>query len=68
MAKRTKKHSVTAGPIYQDLLVSKFINYLMKDGKKTVAQNIFYHALTILRQRFEMAQANKAFAHLGWEV
>ncbi len=36
---------------YQDPLVSRFINGLMRRGKKSVAQRIFYHALDIIAQR-----------------
>lgn len=33
------------------LLVAKFINNLMWDGKKTVAQRIFYNALDIMKKK-----------------
>jgi len=32
-------------PVYNSILASKFINCLMHDGKKTVAQAVFYDAL-----------------------
>ena len=38
-------------PMYGSLLASKFINTLMYDGKKSVAQNVFYDALEIVRKR-----------------
>lgn len=38
-------------PMYNSLLVSRFINCLMWDGKKTTAQRIFYDALELLRKR-----------------
>ncbi len=38
-------------PVYGSLLASKFINCLMWDGKKTVAQRIFYDALEIIAKR-----------------
>ena len=38
-------------PVYGSLLASKFINTLMHDGKKSVAQNVFYDALEIVKQR-----------------
>ena len=37
--------------IRSDLLASKFINCLMLDGKKTVAQNVFYQALEEISTR-----------------
>ena len=38
-------------PRYNSLLVSKFINCLMHDGKKTTAQGVFYDALDIIKER-----------------
>jgi small subunit ribosomal protein S7 len=36
---------------YNDALVSRFINGLMRRGKKSVAQRIFYEALDLVGQR-----------------
>lgn len=38
-------------PRYDSKLASKFINCLMWDGKKAVAQSVFYDALEVLRKR-----------------
>src|SRR6266516_1667085 len=38
-------------PKYGSLLASKFINTLMHCGTKSVAQNVFYDALDIVKQR-----------------
>ena len=38
-------------PKFGSILASKFINTLMHDGKKSVAQNVFYDALEIVRKR-----------------
>jgi small subunit ribosomal protein S7 len=38
-------------PRHNSLLVSKFINCLMWDGKKTTAQGVFYDALELIKQR-----------------
>ena len=35
-------------PNYNSKLVSKFINCLMLDGKKSVAQRVFYNAIDIV--------------------
>ena len=40
-------------PRYGSLLASKFINCLMYDGKKTVAQRVFYDALEEIQKRGE---------------
>lgn len=38
-------------PIYGSTLATKFINSIMKDGKKATAQQIFYGALQILQEK-----------------
>jgi len=38
-------------PKYRSLLASRFMNCLMHNGKKTVAQRVFYDALEIIRQK-----------------
>jgi small subunit ribosomal protein S7 len=35
-------------PVYASTLVSKFVNQMMWDGKKSVAQQLFYRALKIV--------------------
>jgi small subunit ribosomal protein S7 len=37
--------------VYGSTLAEKFVNSMMWDGKKTVAQNIFYSAMDTLRER-----------------
>ncbi|MEM7180824.1 MAG: 30S ribosomal protein S7 [Spirochaetota bacterium] len=37
--------------VYGDRVVTKFINCLMYDGKKSVAESIFYDALEIIKQK-----------------
>lgn len=36
---------------YHNLTVAKFINYIMRDGKKTVAQKVVYNALALMAER-----------------
>ena len=38
-------------PRYNSVLVSKFINCLMYDGKKLVAQQVFYDAMDLMSQK-----------------
>jgi len=40
-------------PIYNSTLVSKFINNLMWDGKKSLASKIFYDAMNMVAERGE---------------
>jgi len=45
------KREIIPDSKYRDVLVAKFVNRLMLDGKKSVAQNIFYQALDIIGER-----------------
>ena len=45
------KREVLPDPIYNSKVVTKLINNVMLDGKKTVAQGIVYGAFDIIRQK-----------------
>ena len=45
---KPKKRVVLPDPVFNDQMVSKFVNHLMYDGKKNVSYTIFYGALDIL--------------------
>ena len=51
--KTAESRQVQPDPIYNDELVSRFVNYVMQDGKKNVAQRIVYNALDIIEERAE---------------
>jgi small subunit ribosomal protein S7 len=42
---------VLPDPVYNSTLLAKFVNNLMKNGKKSTAQRIIYGALDIIQQR-----------------
>jgi small subunit ribosomal protein S7 len=42
---------VLPDPVFGSLLAKKFINRLMKDGKKSVAEAVFYKAVDILAEK-----------------
>jgi small subunit ribosomal protein S7 len=46
-----RPRSITPDPVYGSVLAQRFINRLMLDGKKSVAERIFYGAMEILEQR-----------------
>ena len=48
---RNVKRSVPPDPRYDSQTVSKFINNLMKEGKKSTAERIFYSAMDAIEQR-----------------
>ncbi|QQR73588.1 MAG: 30S ribosomal protein S7 [Holophagales bacterium] len=45
------KREVLPDPIFGSQLVTKFINVVMREGKKTTAERIFYDAMEAIRQR-----------------
>jgi len=63
---RPPRRSVSPDPKYQSRTISRFVNRLMKDGKKSTAQRVLYDAFDIIEARakrnpvevFEEALAN----------
>jgi small subunit ribosomal protein S7 len=50
---KIKKRKIEGDPVYGSILITKFINRLMKDGKKTVAQRVVYDALELMKKEGE---------------
>ena len=68
-------------PIYGSTVVAQLINKILLDGKKSIAEDIVYSALDMVKEKTDqepvavlkrredthkMAEANKAFAHYRW--
>jgi len=53
MARRREadKRQILPDPKYNDLLVARFINNLLKQGKKSIAEGIFYGALDVVGEK-----------------
>ena len=49
--RRPEKRQILPDPVYNDKFVAKFVNYVMVEGKKGVAEKIFYGAMDIIKQR-----------------
>ena len=49
--KRATKRLVTPDPKFQDILVARFINSLLKKGKKHTARSILYGAFDLIEER-----------------
>ena len=49
--KRAPKRDIKPDPKYGDQTLAKFINYVMRRGKKTVAQRIVYGAMDIISEK-----------------
>ena len=68
MPRRAKvsRRNVTPDPKYHSRTVAKFVNNIMRNGKKSLAQRIFYDAMDLIEQRgrgnaidtFELAMRN----------
>ncbi len=63
--KKVAKRDVTPDILYQSKMVTKFINQIMKDGKKTAAQKAMYNAFALIEKQqknaleiFELAIQN----------
>lgn len=55
------KREVFADPIYNDVTVSKFVNKLMLDGKRTTAQGVFYGALDEIKGKISEEEPMTVF-------
>ena len=47
----SQRRKLLPDPRYNNKLVTRFINSLMKDGKKSVAESIFYKAMDIVEKK-----------------
>ena len=50
---KPKKHVILPDPKFNDQKVSKFVNHLMYDGKKSISYEIFYKALDLVGERMK---------------
>ena len=49
--RRPEKREILPDPVYGDLIVAKFINNLMKKGKKSLAEKIFYQSIEKIKKQ-----------------
>ena len=49
--RRPEKREILPDPVYNDLIVAKFINNLMKKGKKSLAEKIFYMSIEKIKKQ-----------------
>ena len=59
MRKKTVKHTTLPDPKFGDVQVTKFVNNLMYDGKKSKSLDIFYSAIDIVAEKS---------GEDGWEI
>jgi small subunit ribosomal protein S7 len=48
---KPKKRYLLPDPKFNDTLVTKFVNYLMEQGKKSTAYGIFYDAISVVEKK-----------------
>lgn len=68
--KKVTKRIIEPDVIYNNVMVAKLINYIMRDGKKTVAQHQVYKAFEILSQKGEdpLRIFEKALSNIGPKI
>jgi len=49
--REVKKREILPDPKYHETMIAKFINGLMRRGKKSLAEKIFYGALDLIKDR-----------------
>ncbi|MBT3574766.1 MAG: 30S ribosomal protein S7 [Candidatus Marinimicrobia bacterium] len=49
--RRPEKRSILPDPVYNDVGVARFINYLMERGKKGLSEKILYGSFDIIQQK-----------------
>jgi len=49
--REVKKREILPDPKYHDIMISKFMNGIMRRGKKNLGEKIFYGALDIIKDR-----------------
>lgn len=49
--RKSEKRFIKADPKYNEILVTKFINYLMLDGKKSVTRNMVYDSFNLIEEK-----------------
>jgi small subunit ribosomal protein S7 len=48
---RAEQREIIGDPIYNDVIVTRMINKIMKDGKKSLAESIFYDAMDLIKEK-----------------
>jgi len=49
--RRPERRELTPDPVYNDVVVARFINNLMQRGKKSVAETIFFRAIDTIKKQ-----------------
>lgn len=66
--KRAEKRVIMPDPKFNNVLLAKFTNYLMRGGKKSVAQTVVYDAFNIIKEKLKkepLAVFEEAIKNVG---
>ncbi len=58
--KVAEKRDVLPDPVYNSKLVTKFVNAMMREGKRSTAERVFYGCMRLMEDRTKM-EAQKLF-------
>ena len=63
MSRRSKaiKRKILPDPMFKDLVIARFINNMMKSGKKAISEGIFYSAMDIIEQKEKGKKGHEVF-------
>lgn len=64
--KSAKVREVLADPIFNSVVVTKLINTIMLDGKKSIAQDILYSAFDLVKEKTKK-RSNASFHSSCWK-
>ncbi len=53
---KPKKRIILPDPVFNEVAVSRFVNHLMLSGKKSIAYNIFYSSLEVVKAKLSNEQ------------
>jgi small subunit ribosomal protein S7 len=53
---KPRKHVILPDPVFNDAKVTKFVNHLMYDGKKSISFEIFYNALNVVKEKMSSVE------------
>jgi len=59
--RRPEKREILPDPLFKDLVVAKFINNLMNDGKKSLAESIFYSSIEKIKSSMKTDDGLEVF-------
>ena len=59
--RRPEKREILPAPVFGDLLVAKFINNLMSNGKKSLAEKIFYESINKIQNQAKIKDGIEFF-------